>query len=158
MLCMASYCSSLKARGQAHPDAVSNECLQVQFSPDGRWIATASFDKGVKLWDGFKGSFVATFRQVATVINHPHPHPPCMPMLPVLQLPCCSIISTACWTLSCCPLAKRCTGVIECALEAELLDLASCHRYITYARHGWISVKGVTLDQCHACGNHVQAV
>ena len=35
---------------------------QVQFSPDGRWIATASFDKAVKLWDGLKGSFVATLR------------------------------------------------------------------------------------------------
>ncbi|KAK9807942.1 hypothetical protein WJX73_005187 [Symbiochloris irregularis] len=35
---------------------------QVQFSPDGRWIATASFDKAVKLWDGVKGSFVGTLR------------------------------------------------------------------------------------------------
>lgn len=36
--------------------------VQVQFSPDGRWIATASFDKAVKLWDGQKGGFVATLR------------------------------------------------------------------------------------------------
>ena len=36
--------------------------LQVRFSPDGRWLATASFDKGIKLWDGFKGSFVASLR------------------------------------------------------------------------------------------------
>ena len=35
---------------------------QVQFSPDGRWIVSASFDKSVKLWDGLKGVFVATFR------------------------------------------------------------------------------------------------
>lgn len=36
--------------------------LQVQFSPDGRWIVSASFDKAVKLWDGVKGTFITTFR------------------------------------------------------------------------------------------------
>ena len=36
--------------------------VQVQFSPDGRWIATASFDKAIKVWDGMKGSFVGTLR------------------------------------------------------------------------------------------------
>eukprot|EP00798_Chlamydomonas_sp_ICE-L_P015895 gene15895-22029_t len=35
---------------------------QVQFSPDGRWILSASFDKSIKLWDGEKGTFAATFR------------------------------------------------------------------------------------------------
>jgi ribosome assembly protein 4 len=35
---------------------------QVLFSPDGRWILSASFDKSVKLWDGLTGMFVATMR------------------------------------------------------------------------------------------------
>lgn len=35
---------------------------QVQFSPDGRWVVSASFDKAIKLWDGVTGIFVATFR------------------------------------------------------------------------------------------------
>lgn len=34
----------------------------VYFSPDGLWIASASFDKSVKLWNGVTGSFVAAFR------------------------------------------------------------------------------------------------
>lgn len=35
---------------------------QVAFSPDGRWLLSASFDKSIKMWDGVKGTFVATFR------------------------------------------------------------------------------------------------
>ena len=36
----------------------------VVFSPEGtgRWIASASFDKSIKLWNGVTGEFVATFR------------------------------------------------------------------------------------------------
>lgn len=36
--------------------------LQVCFSPDGRYVLSASFDKSIKLWDGIKGTFMATFR------------------------------------------------------------------------------------------------
>ncbi|KAG2422472.1 hypothetical protein HXX76_015996 [Chlamydomonas incerta] len=35
---------------------------QVVFSPDGRFILSASFDKSVKLWDGARGTFLATLR------------------------------------------------------------------------------------------------
>lgn len=31
----------------------------VQFSPDGRLIASASFDKSIKLWDGRTGKYVS---------------------------------------------------------------------------------------------------
>lgn len=34
----------------------------VYFSPDGKWIASGSFDKSVKLWNGITGNFVAAFR------------------------------------------------------------------------------------------------
>lgn len=34
----------------------------VQFSPDGRYILSASFDKALKLWDGYTGEYLYSFK------------------------------------------------------------------------------------------------
>lgn len=40
----------------------------VAFSPDGKYIVSASFDNSIKLWDGKEGTFLSTFRgHVASV-------------------------------------------------------------------------------------------
>ncbi|TPX37936.1 hypothetical protein SeMB42_g06784 [Synchytrium endobioticum] len=46
------------ARLTGHQQAVTH----VSFSPDGRFIASASFDKSVKIWDGLSGAFVRNLR------------------------------------------------------------------------------------------------
>lgn len=46
------------ARMTGHQQLIND----VQFSPDTRLIASASFDKSVKLWDGKNGKFLATLR------------------------------------------------------------------------------------------------
>lgn len=38
------------------------QVIHVQFSPDGRYIVSGSFDKSIKLWDGYNGDFMYTFR------------------------------------------------------------------------------------------------
>ncbi|CAK8571251.1 unnamed protein product [Lathyrus sativus] len=47
-----------KTRMTGHQQLVNH----VYFSPDGQWIASASFDKSVKIWNGTTGAFVTVFR------------------------------------------------------------------------------------------------
>lgn len=46
------------ARLTGHQQLVND----VKFSPDGRILASASFDKSIKLWDGKTGKFICTLR------------------------------------------------------------------------------------------------
>ncbi|CAJ2673397.1 unnamed protein product [Trifolium pratense] len=52
---------------EAHMTGHQQAINHVSFSPDGQWVASASFDNSVKLWNGTTGKFVATFRHVRDV-------------------------------------------------------------------------------------------
>lgn len=47
-----------KTRMTGHQQLVNDVC----YSPDGLYVASASFDKSLRLWDGATGKFIATFR------------------------------------------------------------------------------------------------
>ncbi|XP_006659252.1 notchless protein homolog [Oryza brachyantha] len=47
-----------KARMTSHQKLV----IRVYFCPDGQWLASASFDKSVKLWNSITDKFVPAFR------------------------------------------------------------------------------------------------
>ena len=49
-------CKQPLSRLTGHAQAVNH----ISFSPDGRYFASAGFDKKVKVWDGFTGKFKAT--------------------------------------------------------------------------------------------------
>lgn len=47
-----------KTRMHGHQQAVND----LSYSSDGRYVASASFDKSVRIWDGITGKFIATLR------------------------------------------------------------------------------------------------
>lgn len=53
---------SVSKQHKAHMTGHQQLVNHVYFSPDGQWVASASFDKSVKLWNGVTGDFVATLR------------------------------------------------------------------------------------------------
>ncbi|PNX57325.1 notchless protein, partial [Trifolium pratense] len=64
----ASQLFALGADCQSYAKSNGRKVInQVCFSPDGQWVASASFDNSVKLWNGTTGKFVATFRHVRDV-------------------------------------------------------------------------------------------
>ena len=46
----------------AHLTGHQQPVNDVKFSPNGQYIATASFDKTLRLWDGIKGTYLGVFR------------------------------------------------------------------------------------------------
>ncbi|QDZ22497.1 WD40 repeat domain-containing protein [Chloropicon primus] len=58
---MFLWCPSKSKHHTSRLTGHKNLVNQVRFSPNGQWIASASFDKSVKLWNGHTGVFVCSF-------------------------------------------------------------------------------------------------
>lgn len=59
ILCSPEFIFFLRlARMTGHQQLVND----VKFSPDSRLIASASFDKSIKIWDGKTGAYITTLR------------------------------------------------------------------------------------------------
>lgn len=54
--------SSGKQKPLARLTGHQRQVAHVAFSPDGRWIASASFDTSIRIWSAREGKFVATLR------------------------------------------------------------------------------------------------
>ncbi|HWB27555.1 MAG TPA: caspase family protein [Chitinophagaceae bacterium] len=50
------------------PEGHHKDVFTTSFSPDGKWLATASLDNTIKLWDPFTGMLLQTFRENGPVI------------------------------------------------------------------------------------------
>jgi len=58
----SSHTNGGKLKPQARLTGHQRQVSHVVFSPDGRWVASGSWDNSVRLWEGRTGKFIATLR------------------------------------------------------------------------------------------------